>query len=46
MILRTLLVTLFAKVAFCSDVIELSDDNFKSSTKGEEVMLVEFFAPW
>lgn len=47
--MRTLLVILFANVAFfaeSSDVIELSDDDFKSRTQGEDLMLVEFFAPW
>ena len=46
MIVRTVLVALFATAAFCSDVIELGDDNFKSGTKNEDIMLVEFFAPW
>ena len=49
MIMRTLLVILFANVAFfaeSSDVIELSDDDFKSRTQEEDLMLVEFFAPW
>ena len=49
MIMRTLIVILFANVAFfaeSSDVIELSDDDFKSRTQGEDLMLVEFFAPW
>lgn len=28
-----------------SDVIELSDSNFKEGTN-QDIMLVEFFAPW
>ncbi|QRV87587.1 prolyl 4-hydroxylase, beta polypeptide [Ceratobasidium sp. AG-Ba] len=29
-----------------SDVIDLTADNFKSSVDAEDLMLVEFFAPW
>ena len=46
MIVTGLIVSLFATVALCSDVIELDDQNFKSGTDGKDIMLVEFFAPW
>ena len=46
MIISTILIPLFASVVFCSDVIELGDSNFNDGVKGEEIMLVEFFAPW
>jgi protein disulfide-isomerase A1 len=29
-----------------SDVIDLTGDSFKSTVEGEDLMLVEFFAPW
>lgn len=29
-----------------SDVISLTSDNFEKSVKKEDLMLVEFFAPW
>ncbi|KAJ7384503.1 Protein disulfide-isomerase A3 [Desmophyllum pertusum] len=45
MIISTVLISLFASVAFCSDVIELGDSNFESGVQGD-IMLVEFFAPW
>eukprot|EP00112_Aurelia_sp_Birch-Aquarium-sp1_P016266 Seg3673.1 transcript_id=Seg3673.1/GoldUCD/mRNA.D3Y31 product="Protein disulfide-isomerase A3" protein_id=Seg3673.1/GoldUCD/D3Y31 len=32
--------------ALAEDVIELSDSDFEKKTKDEEIMLVEFFAPW
>jgi len=39
---------LFAVIgcAFASDVLELGDDNFKSSVQDKDIILVEFFAPW
>lgn len=40
------LILCLAASAFCSDVIELTDSNFKEKTKDEGIMLVEFFAPW
>lgn len=46
MIISTVLIPLFASAVFCSDVIELGDSNFDDGVKGEEIMLVEFFAPW
>ena len=46
MIISSLLVSLFASVVLASDVIELTDENFASVTKEEDIMLVEFFAPW
>ena len=46
MIISTILIPLFASAVFCSDVIELGDSNFNDGVKGEEIMLVEFFAPW
>jgi len=32
--------------AVCSDVLELTDSNFKDQVKGKEILLVEFYAPW
>lgn len=32
--------------AFCSDVIDLTDSNFAEQTKNEDIMLIEFYAPW
>lgn len=46
MIIFTILIALFASVAVCSDVIELTDSTFASGVKDKEIMLVEFFAPW
>lgn len=46
MIISTILIALFASVAVCSDVIELTDSTFASGVKDKEIMLVEFFAPW
>ena len=46
MIISTILIPLFASAVFGSDVIELGDTNFDDGVKGEEIMLVEFFAPW
>lgn len=46
MIISTILIPLFASAVFCSDVIELGDSDFNDGVKGEEIMLVEFFAPW
>ena len=40
------LILFLAASAFGSDVIELTDSDFKEKTKDEAVMLVEFFAPW
>lgn len=43
------IVTIFAAlaaVAFASDVIELTDSNFDEKINSEEVILVEFYAPW
>jgi len=37
---------LFVGAAFCSDVLELTDKNFKDQVQGKEILLVEFFAPW
>ena len=42
----TLLLLALMAVAMASDVIELDADNFKEGTMGEEMMLVEFYAPW
>lgn len=39
------LFALFSLVA-ASDVIELTAENFDSIVKPEELMLVEFYAPW
>lgn len=36
----------FQTFVLASDVIDLKDDNFKSIVDAEELMLVEFFAPW
>merc|ERR1712183_212328 len=33
-------------LAYSSDVLDLSDSDFKSKTADEDIMLVEFFAPW
>ncbi|KAL9986344.1 hypothetical protein ACROYT_G000482 [Oculina patagonica] len=33
-------------MVLCSDVIELGDSDFDAKVKGEEIMLIEFFAPW
>ncbi|CAH1796208.1 unnamed protein product [Owenia fusiformis] len=33
-------------VTFASDVIDLTDSNFDSVVNGEDIILVEFFAPW
>ena len=38
--------SLMASAVLCSDVIELTDENFASGTKDEDIMLVEFYAPW
>lgn len=46
MIFSTILISLFASAVLCSDVIELSDSDFTDRVKDEEIMLVEFFAPW
>lgn len=46
MIISAVLIPLFASAVFCSDVIELGDSNFSDGVKDEEIMLVEFFAPW
>lgn len=46
MIISALLVSLFASAVLCSDVLELTDETFASGTEGEDIMLVEFFAPW
>lgn len=37
---------LFLGAAYCSDVIELTDSNFKEKTKDKDILLIEFFAPW
>lgn len=37
---------LFVGAALCSDVLELTDGNFKESVKGKEILLIEFYAPW
>lgn len=31
---------------FCSDVLEFTDNDFKSKVADEDIILVEFFAPW
>jgi protein disulfide-isomerase A1 len=35
-----------AATAVASDVIDLTPSNFESTVNNEELMLVEFFAPW
>ncbi|KAG8680494.1 protein disulfide-isomerase precursor, partial [Ceratobasidium sp. 395] len=39
-------IALGATFAVASDVIELTADSFKSTVDAENLMLVEFFAPW
>lgn len=46
MIFSTILISLFASAVLCSDVIELGDSDFSDGVKGQDIMLVEFFAPW
>jgi len=47
-IMKSLILLLIALVglAYCSDVIELTDANFDQNLKEHDVVLVEFFAPW
>jgi hypothetical protein len=51
-ILRSLLVAAAASTSFlhvvqaASDVVDLTADNFKNEVLGEDLALVEFFAPW
>lgn len=33
-------------VTLGSDVLELTDDNFKDGVAGKDIILIEFFAPW
>ncbi|XP_069481275.1 protein disulfide-isomerase A3 [Ambystoma mexicanum] len=40
------LLLLLGAAAAASDVIDLTDDNFETTTKQYSLMLVEFFAPW
>lgn len=35
-----------ASLVSASDVLDLTGDNFKSTVDGEDLILVEFFAPW
>lgn len=37
---------LLSATVFASDVIELSDKDFDAKIKDEDIMLIEFFAPW
>ncbi|KAG8695053.1 protein disulfide-isomerase precursor [Ceratobasidium sp. 394] len=39
-------IALGATFVSASDVLELSADNFKATVDAEDLMLVEFFAPW
>jgi len=36
----------FIGCAFASDVMDLSDSDFESKVKDQDIMLIEFFAPW
>jgi len=40
------LVTLFIGAALCSDVLDLTDSNFKSEVDDKDIILLEFYAPW
>jgi len=44
--LFVLLLPIILGVASASDVLELTDSNFKDGVKDAEIMLVEFYAPW
>ena len=37
---------LLSATVFASDVIDLSDTDFDVKIQDEDIMLIEFFAPW
>lgn len=37
---------MFQSFVAASDVLDLNNDNFKTTVDGEDLILVEFFAPW
>ena len=39
-------VIFFSVAVFASDVIELTDADFDDKVKDQDIMLIEFFAPW
>ncbi|XP_065671417.1 protein disulfide-isomerase A3 [Hydra vulgaris] len=41
-----ILVLISISTVLCSDVLELTDSTFKSGIENEEIILVEFYAPW
>lgn len=42
----TVIIALLVGVALASDVLELTDVNFKNEVEDKDIILVEFFAPW
>ena len=46
MLRLTVLVLALVAAAFASDVVILTESNFDEVVKGNNFVLVEFFAPW